>query len=102
MYILKIRDNIGSQNCLCKYSIQQFNPHCLKTQFSGNSRSELTNINGKFFINIPEGVILKLGEINMNPLIVLHKTQSFITGLNFSYAYLQVYDKYLYPHNPPT
>ena len=43
-------------NFLCKYSIKQFSPPCLLTQFSGNSRSKLTNIDGKACNNIPEAV----------------------------------------------
>ena len=51
----------------------------------------VTNIDGKAFSDTPETVIklalsahlailVKLGEINMIPLIILNKTQSFITG----------------------
>ena len=39
-----------------QYSIKQFRPSCLKTQFSGNSRSGLTNIDGKACNNIQEAV----------------------------------------------
>ena len=58
---------------------------------SGNSRSERTNIDGKACNNIPKAVdnllyqpswaiLVKLGEINMTPLISLNKIQRFITG----------------------
>jgi hypothetical protein len=48
-----IREKIGSDNnFLCKYSTKQLSP----PQFSGNSRSELTNINGKACNNIPEAI----------------------------------------------
>ena len=43
-------------NFLCKYSIKQFSPPCLYLQFSGNSRSELANNDGKACNNIPEAV----------------------------------------------
>ena len=43
-------------NFLSKYFIKQLNPPCLETQFSGNSRSELTDIDGKACNNIPEAV----------------------------------------------
>jgi hypothetical protein len=51
-------------------------------------RSELTNIDGKACNNIPEAVnkltlSARMGhscEINMIPIIILNKTQSFITG----------------------
>jgi hypothetical protein len=39
-----------------QYSIKQFRPSFLKTQFSGNSRSGLTNIDGKACNNIQEAV----------------------------------------------
>ena len=53
--------------------------------------SELTKIDGKSCNNIPEevnkllyqpalAILVKLSEINMIPLIILNKTQSFITG----------------------
>jgi hypothetical protein len=45
-------------NFLCKYSIKQFSPPCLYLQFSGNSRSELANNDGKACNNIPEAVML--------------------------------------------
>ena len=71
-------------NFLCKYFIKQLNPPCLLTQFSGNSRSELTDIDGKACNNIinllyqPDWTVLvKLGEINMTPLIILNKTQFY-------------------------
>jgi hypothetical protein len=56
---------------------------------SGNARSDLTNIDEKTGNNIPEAVtklaltaaiLVKLSEINMISLIILNKTQSFITG----------------------
>jgi hypothetical protein len=58
---------------------------------SGNSRSELTNIDGYACNNNPEAVnkllyqpawaiLVKLGEINITPLICLNKIQRFITG----------------------
>ena len=40
---------------LYKYSIKQFSPQGFK-QFSGNSRSELTNIDGEICYSIPEAV----------------------------------------------
>ena len=52
-----IRKKIGSNNnFLCKYSTKQLSP----PQFSGNSRSELTNIDEKACNNIPETVKQKL------------------------------------------
>ena len=76
---------IGSYHVLCKYSIKQLN------QFSGNSRSELANIDGKHVITFRKQLInllyqpawtilVKLGEINMTPLIILNKIHSFIIG----------------------
>jgi hypothetical protein len=48
-----IREKIGSNNnFLCKYSTKQLS----LPQFSRNSRSELTNINGKACNNIPEAI----------------------------------------------
>jgi hypothetical protein len=60
-------------------------------QFSGNSRSELTNIDGKACHSIPEAVnklalsarlthSCDTSEINMIPLIFLNTAQSSITG----------------------
>jgi hypothetical protein len=76
---------LAVNNFLCKYSIKQFE-HVCKHRFP-----ELTNIDGKACNNIPEAVnklalsarwtiLVKLSEINMIPLIIPNKTQSFITG----------------------
>jgi hypothetical protein len=51
-----IREKLVVDNFLCKYFIKQLNPQFLLTQFSGNSRSELTDIDGKAWNNIPEAV----------------------------------------------
>ena len=63
----------------------------VNTVFPGNSRSELTKIDGMACTNIAEvvnkfvfqpawAILVKLGEINMIPLIILNKNQRFITG----------------------
>ena len=49
-----IREKLVVNNFLCKYFVKQLNPPCL--QFSGNSRSDLTDIDGKACNNIPEAV----------------------------------------------
>ena len=51
-----IREKLVVNNFLCKYLIKQMDPPCLKAQFSGHSRRELTNIDGKACNNIPEVV----------------------------------------------
>jgi hypothetical protein len=47
---------LSVNNFLCKYTIKHFSPPRLCTQFSGNSQSELMNIDGKACNNIPEAV----------------------------------------------
>ena len=51
-----IGEKFVANNFLYKYVIKQLNPPCLYTQFSGNSRNELTDIDGKARNNIPEAV----------------------------------------------
>jgi hypothetical protein len=42
-------------------------------------------------------ILVKLGEINMNHLIILSKTQRFITGKNVSYIiYKYIINNYMY------
>jgi hypothetical protein len=48
-----LREKLVLNNFLRKYSIKQLNLPCLPW-FSGNSRSELTDIDGKACNNIPE------------------------------------------------
>ena len=57
------------------------------------------NTDGKLINSLHQpawAILVKLGEINMIPLIILNKAQSFIT--NFSYIIYKyiVYDKYIY------
>jgi hypothetical protein len=41
-------------------------------------------------------ILVKLGELNMIPLIILNKTQKFCHRVKFLLCYLQVYDKAYY------
>jgi hypothetical protein len=61
------------------------------TQFSRNSQMNLRTLTKRHVITFrkqlislfyqpAEAILVKLGEINMTPLINLSKTQSFITG----------------------
>jgi hypothetical protein len=56
MHVLLSTFNIIREKLVVNNFIKQLNPPCLQTQFSGNSRSELTDIDGKACNNIPEAV----------------------------------------------
>ena len=85
-------------NFLCEYSIKQFRlvRHVCKHSFPEIYEVNLRTLTERHVITFrkqlinllyqPAWVILvRLGEINMIPLIILNKTQSFITGYNVSF-----------------
>ena len=85
-----IRENKSLNNFLCKYSIKQFK-HVCKHSFPEIQKVKLRNIDERHVITLRKQLInllyqsawtilVKLGEINMIPLIILNKTQSFTIG----------------------
>ena len=69
---------------VCKHSFPEIHEVNLRTL---TERHVITF--RKLLINLPYQptwtILVKLGEINMTPLIILRKTKSFITGENFSF-----------------
>ena len=77
-------------NLLCKYSIKQIK-HACKHSFPEIHEVKLRTLTERDAITFRKqlinllyqpawAILVKLCEINMTPLIILNKTQSFITG----------------------
>ena len=90
-----IGEKFVANNFLCKYVIKQLNPPCLYTQFSGIQEMNLRTLMERHVITFLKQlmnqlyqpawtILVKLGEINMTPLIILSKTQSLLQGKKFA------------------
>ena len=80
---------------VCKHSfpeIHEVNLQTLTERHVITFRKQLLNL-----LYLPAWTILvKLGEINTTPLIILNKTQKFYYRVKFKLYHLQVYDKSFY------